>query len=54
MKWEKSEEKRAFLNPEEGCKVSCVHASINKGGAAVAFSPVCDCPQVPAKGYSTY
>lgn len=32
-------------------RVSCVHALINKGGAAVAFAPVCDCLQVPATGY---
>lgn len=36
---------------QKGCNVSCVHALINKGGAAVAFAPVWDCLQVPAMGY---
>lgn len=41
--------KNEFVGTQK--RVSGAHALINKGGAAVAVAPACDCLQVPAPGY---
>lgn len=41
--------KNELVETQKG--VSGVHALINKGGAAVALAPACDCLQVPATRY---